>query len=71
MTDTTQTTSTDQLSRIESARHWLPYLRDLESLREILSDEPLYPGIADRMVEIEDEIRSVKLRITNALEPIG
>lgn len=71
MTATTQTSTPAQISRIEKARSWIPYLRDLQDMHEILSNEPIYPNVGERLMELEDEIRSVKTQIIKSLEPLN
>ena len=40
-------------------------------MHEILSNEPIYPNVGERLMELEDEIRSVKTQIIKSLEPLN
>lgn len=59
--------SEDSVRRISNASTFLPRVRELRELEDILERQPLFFGLADRLVEVEDELRIAESHVVEAL----
>lgn len=59
----------DALRRINAATTLLPRVRDLRLLKDILERQPLQPGLADSLLEVEEELRLAEQDVVASLLP--
>lgn len=65
----TTTNTEDTVRRISNAQTKLSRVRDLQLLRDILERQPVYLDLADRLMEVEAELRLAEDEVVDALEP--
>lgn len=59
----------DALRRINAATTLLPRVRDLRLLKDILERQPLQPGLADSLLEVEEDLRLAEQDVVASLLP--
>lgn len=59
----------DALRHINAATTLLPRVRDLRLLKDILERQPLQPGLADSLLEVEEDLRLAEQDVVASLLP--
>lgn len=59
--------SEDSVRRIGNAATFLPRVRELREMKDILERQPIFFGLSDRLVEVEDELRIAEAHVVEAL----
>lgn len=62
------TASAETVERICRAQAFLPRIRDLRLMLDVLEKQPIStPGIADRVLEVSDELRLAEAELVETL----